>query len=125
MGGNPFPQTRYAHRRGTRVETAPPGPAIRVTLLAVRHNFRYDFVMAHISYIEEHEAPPELKALYDRYREPAGHVDNIIKIHGPNPPSLEAHYQLYATLMRGRSDLTREQREMIAVVVSAINECHY
>ena len=82
-------------------------------------------LMAYIRYIPENEATPELKTLYDRYRDPAGHVDNILRIHGHNPPSLEAHYVLYATLMRGKSDLTRVQREMIALVVSAINECHY
>ncbi len=81
--------------------------------------------MAFIRYIEEHEASSELRELYDRYRAPAGHVDNILRIHGHNPASLAGHYELYATLMRGRSDLSRVQREMIAVVVSAINECHY
>jgi AhpD family alkylhydroperoxidase len=29
------------------------------------------------------------------------------------------------TLMRGRSALSRTQREMIGVVVSSINNCHY
>ena len=81
--------------------------------------------MAFIRYIEEHEALPELRELYDRYRDCAGHVDNILRIHGHNPASLAGHYELYATLMRGRSDLSLVQREMIAVVVSAINECHY
>jgi len=42
-----------------------------------------------------------------------------------NVPSLNAHFELYKTLMRGRSDLTRVQREMIAVVVSTANRCHY
>ncbi len=81
--------------------------------------------MAYISYIEEEQASPELRELYDRFRNPAGHVDNILRIHGHNPPSLTGHYQLYEKLMRGRSELSRAQREMIAVVVSAINECHY
>ncbi len=81
--------------------------------------------MAYIRYVEVDEAPGGLRAMYDRYRDPAGQVDNILKIHGLNPPSLEAHYQLYTTLMRGKSELSRAQREMIAVVVSAINECHY
>ena len=85
----------------------------------------YNVAMAYIPYIEEHDASLELKALYDRYRDPAGHVDNVVRIHGANPPSLKAHLELYATLMRGRSDLSRAQREMIAVVVSSINECHY
>jgi alkylhydroperoxidase family enzyme len=32
---------------------------------------------------------------------------------------------LYVTVMRGESDLSRAQREMIAVVVSTANQCHY
>jgi len=81
--------------------------------------------MAYIPYIAESQAGDNLKTLYDRYRDPKGFVDNILKIHGHNPPSLEAHVKLYATLMRGRSELTKIQREMIAVVVSSINKCHY
>ncbi len=81
--------------------------------------------MAYIRYIPDDEAYPELLELYDRYRNPDGRLDNILRIHGLNPPSLKAHFDLYATLMRGRSPLTRIQREMIAVVVSAANECHY
>ena len=81
--------------------------------------------MAYIKYIEESDAAGELTKLYDRYREPAGHVDNILRIHGLNPPSLTGHAELYLALMHGRSELSRVQREMIGVVVSAINECHY
>ncbi len=81
--------------------------------------------MAFIPYIEESEASPQLRELYDRYREPAGHVDNVLRIHGANPPSLVAHYDLYVTLMRGPSELSKIQREMIAIVVSSINACHY
>lgn len=81
--------------------------------------------MAYISYVEYDDASPELRALYERFGAPKEDVDNILRIHGPNPPSLTGHYEFYATLMRGKSDLTRVQREMIAVVVSAINECHY
>lgn len=81
--------------------------------------------MAYIRYVDKEEAPAELRVMYDRYGDAGGRVDNILRIHGPNPPSLEAHYQLYTTLMRGRSDLNRAQREMIAVVVSSINGCHY
>lgn len=51
--------------------------------------------------------------------------DNILRIHSLNPPSGEAHHRLYRTLMHGRSELTRVQREMIAVVVSSLNGCHY
>ena len=51
--------------------------------------------------------------------------DNILRIHSLNPKSGEAHATLYRTVMHGPSDLTRLQREMIGVVVSGINGCHY
>ncbi len=81
--------------------------------------------MAYIPYIEQEDASAELRALYDRYGGPARRVDNILKIHSLNPLTMEAHYQLYSALMQGQSELTTVQREMIAVVVSSINECHY
>ena len=81
--------------------------------------------MAYIPYVSQEDASPELRELYERYRDPDGAIDNILRIHGLNPASLTGHVNFYQTLMRGRSDLTRTQREMIAMVVSAINECHY
>jgi len=81
--------------------------------------------MAWIKIIHEGEAHGELKKLYNRLVEPWGGIDNIMKIHSLNPASLSGHFELYKTLMRGRSDLTRVQREMIAVVVSALNRCKY
>ena len=58
-------------------------------------------------------------------RDPAGHVANILAVHSLNPAALGAHFDLYRTLMFGRSELKRSLREMIAVVVSKTNECHY
>ena len=81
--------------------------------------------MAWIRTIDEDDAADKLAKLYERLREPWGGVDNILKIHSLNPPSLAAHFELYKILMRGRSPLSRAQREMIAVVVSAANRCHY
>ncbi len=85
----------------------------------------YNGAMAYIPYIEYEDASQEVRALYDKFRNGGGTVDNILRIHGPNPKSWTHHYDLYANLMSGRSDLSRVQREMIAVVVSSINECHY
>lgn len=81
--------------------------------------------MAWIRMIDEDDATGELAELYGRVTEPWGGVDNILKVHGLNPASLKGHFELYKTLMRGPSPLTRAQREMIAVVVSAANRCHY
>ena len=81
--------------------------------------------MAWIRTIDEDEAEGRLEKLYARMTEPWGGVDNILKVHSLNPPSLEGHFELYKTLMRGRSPLSRAQREMIGVVVSQTNRCHY
>ena len=55
----------------------------------------------------------------------SGDVDHIMKVHSLNPQTMLDHEALYRTLMYGKSPLKRPQREMIAVVVSAINHCHY
>lgn len=81
--------------------------------------------MAWIRVISMAEAKGRLKELYEKYVEPSGVVDNILMIHSLNVKSLKTHYDLYAHLMRGKSDLTRAQREMIAVVASVANKCHY
>lgn len=81
--------------------------------------------MAHIRTIQEDEAEGRLAELYAVLQGKGGRVDNILKIHSLNVPSLEAHVALYRTIMFGRSSLSRRQREMIAVTVSVLNHCHY
>lgn len=81
--------------------------------------------MAWIEVIDEDEATGKLAALYAKLVEPWGGVDNILKIHSLNFRSLLAHFELYKTVMHRPSPLTKIQREMIAVVVSAENHCHY
>jgi alkylhydroperoxidase family enzyme len=75
--------------------------------------------------INEDEAEGSLKSYYEKYGDAGGSVDNILKIQSLNPDSLKWHYELYYHLMRGRSGLSHVQREMIAVVVSRTNGCHY
>ena len=81
--------------------------------------------MAWIKTIKENAAQGSLKEFYQKHMSPERMVDNILKIHSLNVPSLQGHYDFYRTLMYGKSDLSRVQREMIAVVVSVINKCHY
>lgn len=81
--------------------------------------------IAYIRYILAGEAGPRLAALYDRYADARGNVDNILRIHSPNPPSMEHHHDLYRHLMAGPSPLSRVRRETIAVAVSAENDCFY
>ena len=81
--------------------------------------------MAWIRVIDPANAEGDLAELYGRGQESDGSVDNILSIHSLNPPSLRGHLGLYKAVMHGRSDLSRAQREMIGVVVSAVNSCHY
>jgi len=81
--------------------------------------------MAYIKMIAEADARGALRETYARLTGPRGEVDNILKIHSLNLPSLDAHLQLYKTLMYGASGLSRARREMIAVTVSVLNNCHY
>jgi len=51
--------------------------------------------------------------------------DNILRIHGVHSAMMPRHMVLYKQLMFSAGPLTRAQREMIAVVVSNENACHY
>jgi uncharacterized peroxidase-related enzyme len=81
--------------------------------------------LAWIKTVPPAEASGELLEQYKRMRDPTGNVANILGVHSLNPSALRAHFDLYRTLMFGGSELSRAQREMIAVVVSKTNACHY
>ena len=51
--------------------------------------------------------------------------DNILAIHGIDPPMVRLHYDLYRHVMYGPGPLTRVQREIVAVAVSGRNGCVY
>ena len=55
----------------------------------------------------------------------AGRVENIMQIHSLNPRALAAHNAVYISAMAGTTSLRKVERELIAMVVSAYNECHY
>jgi alkylhydroperoxidase family enzyme len=54
-----------------------------------------------------------------------GRVDHIMAIHSLNPRGLAAHHILYESAMAGTPTLRKVDRELIALVVSLENECHY
>jgi len=82
--------------------------------------------VAWIPMIPEDEATGELAELYSRVIEPGSSVvDNVLKVHSLHPAGLAAHFELYRAAMSGTAGLRRVDRELIAVVVSRINDCHY
>ena len=67
-----------------------------------------------------------LGALLQRATIPGtGDVDNILQVHSLDPGSLQAHLEIYTQAMRGSASLPKVEREMIALVVSKLNNCHY
>ncbi len=81
--------------------------------------------MAWIDIIDEADAEGDLKAIYDDIARRRGKLSNIMRIHSLNPPTMQAHLELYLKVVFGASRLRRAERELIATVVSAANGCAY
>lgn len=81
--------------------------------------------MSWISVVDESDASGELKEFYDGIKGARGKLSNIMKVQSLNPSAMKNHLDLYMTIMFGRSGLKREERELIATVVSIENKCEY
>lgn len=82
--------------------------------------------MAYVRTVAEEDATGSLQRQYRAARSRAGRIYEIVRIHSLDPAALRASMQLYqATTTRADSPLSRQEREMIAVVVSRANECFY
>ena len=81
--------------------------------------------MAHLRLIDVEEATGPLKEEYDAAVERAGKVFNIVKSMSLRPGVLKRSMELYKGIMFGPSGLSRQERELLAVVVSRQNDCHY
>jgi uncharacterized peroxidase-related enzyme len=81
--------------------------------------------MSWIEEIEVSEAEGKLAEMYAALIKQRGKVSNILKVHSLHPDAMGDHLDLYMTLMFGKSGLSRAEREAVAVVVSANNDCEY
>jgi len=82
--------------------------------------------MAWIRTLDENQAEGRLAELYASAVDPrSGRVDHVLTIHSLAPAGLEAHLALYRHAMRGSRGLPKADRELVAVVVSSVNGCHY
>ena len=73
----------------------------------------------------EEEIPGKVRALWEVPRQRLGFVPNVFRIFALRSQHLIRWWAYYDDLLRGPSNLTKAQREMIAVVVSAVNQCRY
>jgi len=82
--------------------------------------------MAWIDTIAPEDASERLRELYRRVTDPGtGQLDHIMQIHSLHPEGLRAHFELYLAVMKATPQLSASEREMIALVISRANGCHY
>jgi uncharacterized peroxidase-related enzyme len=81
--------------------------------------------MAYIKVIPYSEAEDRLKEIYDDILQKRGKLAEVHQIQSLNPETILQHMELYMGIMFSKSPLSRAEREMIAVVVSAANNCAY
>jgi alkylhydroperoxidase family enzyme len=81
--------------------------------------------MPWIEVIPPQNARGALRRAYDDAEARAGKVFHIVRAMSQAPRVLEAAFELYKHVMFAPRGLSRRRREMLAVVVSATNHCHY
>jgi uncharacterized peroxidase-related enzyme len=66
-----------------------------------------------------------LSAYFDKCLEKLGFVPNVLRAYAFDAVKLRAFIDMVDNLMLAESGLSKLEREMIAVAVSAVNHCHY
>ena len=82
--------------------------------------------MARIDIVPDDAWNGALGEMYPQVVDPTyRRVDNILAVHSLNPRGMAAHQALYESAMAGTATLRKVEREIIALVVSLENDCHY
>jgi alkylhydroperoxidase family enzyme len=81
--------------------------------------------MGHIHVLDYGATEGVARREYDAAMRRAGRIWNIVSIQCQLPEVMRDSMRLYQSIMFGPSPLTRAQREMLAVVTSSVNDCHY
>jgi uncharacterized peroxidase-related enzyme len=75
--------------------------------------------------LKPEELTPEMSAYFAKCEEKLGFVPNVLKAYTFDMAKLSAFVAMYNNLMLALSGLSKLEREMIAVAVSAHNRCYY
>ncbi|MDA1264822.1 MAG: carboxymuconolactone decarboxylase family protein [Planctomycetota bacterium] len=71
-------------------------------------------------------SPPETAELLRANADPAtGEVDEVLRVHALDHLGLTGHLAVYRAAMRPTAGLRKVDRELVALVVSQLNGCHY
>ena len=106
---------------GDRVPSSPPASGSPVR--APRSDWEVGERISWFPIPAEEELDPRVADLVRRQREKLGAPNNVVRVHAWRPELMLRWLELYDYINKGPSGLSRIEREMIAVVVSAENRC--
>lgn len=81
--------------------------------------------MAWIDLIRKPEATGSLAKLYDSAQERAGYIAQIIQVMSRDANVAAESMRFYMRLMKSPNALDAARRELLAAVVSNVNDCYY
>ncbi|NQV24003.1 MAG: hypothetical protein HQ518_06505 [Rhodopirellula sp.] len=81
--------------------------------------------MAWIDLIRESDATGSLSRLYSSARGRAGYIAQIIQVMSRDPDVAAESMRFYTRLMKTPNALDAARRELLATVVSNVNDCYY
>jgi len=74
---------------------------------------------------ELNELPEDLRTLILEVQEKTGFIPNVFLVLAHRPDECRAFFAMHDALMLRKGNLSKAEKEMIVVTVSAGNECHY
>ena len=82
--------------------------------------------MTQVKMVAEKDASAKARAVYEEVKKTLGipFVPNLFKAMAANPDYLEATWNQFKAVM-GPGELTRREKELVALAVSATNNCKY
>lgn len=81
--------------------------------------------MSWIQQISDEEATGAIADLYKGCLKRAGYIANIIRVMSRDARTAEQSMAFYISLMKSPNALDAARREMLAAVVSNVNDCYY
>ncbi len=74
---------------------------------------------------EPETLPEDIRKVVEANAAKAGFTPNVFLAYGYKPEHFRAFFHYYDVLMKGPSELSRAEREMIVLAVSRVNGCTY
>ena len=81
--------------------------------------------MAHIKQISPEQASGTIQRVYSAAESRAGYIANIIRVMSLDGASANGSMGFYSSLMKSPNSLSPARRELLATVVSNVNDCFY